>query len=115
MIAAKLTLAPIEFLGVNTPPSVPQRFVRNDGVQHFVIKDIFQKPPRNESLIQQRMNANHAVFFLNRSKNKMVFRSMFSATAPFHFVIAKPSAKVTLIQLIKHLAQIEMFAFVRKV
>ncbi len=61
------------------------------------------------------MNANHAVFFLNRSKNKMVFRPMFSATAPFHFVIAKPSAKVTLIQLIKHLAQIEMFAFVRKV
>jgi len=61
------------------------------------------------------MNANHAVFFLNRSKNKMVFRSMFSATTPFHFVIAKPSAKVTLIQLTKHLPQIEMFAFVRKV
>src|SRR5882762_1212408 len=99
MIAAKRTLAPIEFLGVHAPPSTPQKFVRHDGVKHFVIEHVFQKPSRHECLIEERVNSNHAVLFLNRSKDKMVLGTVFSATPPFHFVIAKSAAKIALIQL----------------
>jgi hypothetical protein len=40
---------------------------------------------------------------------------MFSAAAPFQFVIAKPAAKIALVQLIEDLAEIEMLTFLTKV
>jgi len=115
MIAAKFALTPIEFLRVHAPPATPQKFIRHNGVKHFVIEHVFQKPPRHECLIEQGMDANHAVFFLDRSKNKMVFRSMFSAPPPFHFVITKSPAKIAFVQLIKDLTEIEVVAFLAKI
>src|SRR5205085_4221986 len=61
------------------------------------------------------MNSNHAVRFLNRSKNKMVFRSMFPAASPFHFVIAKSAAKISLVHLIENFAKIEVLTFLTKI
>jgi hypothetical protein len=61
------------------------------------------------------VDSNHAVFFLDRSKNEMIFRPMLSATSPFHFVIAKPAAKIALVQLIKDLTQIEVLTFLAKI
>src|SRR5262249_14332034 len=115
MIIAKLALAPVKFLGVHAPPAASQSFVRYHRVQHFVIKHVLQKPARHECLIEQGMNPNHAVFLLDRAKNKMVLRPMFAAAAPLHFVITKPAAKVALVQLVENLAEIEMFAFLSKV
>ena len=115
MVTAKFALASVEFLRVHAPPATPQKFVRNDRVKHFVIEHVFQKPPRHECLIEQGMDANHAVLLLDRSKNKMIFRSMFSATAPFHFVITKSTAKIAFVQLIEDLAEIEVVAFLAKI
>ncbi len=56
-----------------------------------------------------------AVFFLDRSKNEMILRPMFPATSPFHFVIAKPAAKIALVQMIKDGTEIEVLAFLTKV
>ncbi len=115
MITAKFALTPIEFLGVHPPPATSQQFVRHDGVKHFVMEHVFQKPPRHECLIEQGMDTNHPVFFLDRSKNEMVFRAMFSAPSPFHVVITKPAAKIALVQLIKDLTEIEVVAFLAKI
>ena len=61
------------------------------------------------------MNSDHAVLFLDCSKNKMIFRPMFPTTAPFHFVIAKPAAKISAVHLIEEFAEIEMLAFLAKI
>jgi len=45
----------------------------------------------------------------------MVLWSMFAAPAPFHFIIAKPAAKITRVQLIKNFAEIEVLAFLTKI
>ena len=115
MIAAKLALPTIEFVGVHAPPAASQGFVRHNRMQHFVIEDVFQKPARHECLIKQRMNSNDAIFFLDRSKNEMIFRPMFPAASPFHLVVAKPAAKIAPVQLIKDFTEIEMLTFLAKV
>ena len=115
MITAKLALPPIKFFGVHAAPATSQKFVRHDRVQHFMIENVFQKPARHECLIEQRVNSNDAVFFLDRSKNEMILRPMFPATSPFHFVIAKPAAKIALVQMIKDRTEIEVLAFLTKV
>ena len=40
---------------------------------------------------------------------------MLSATPPFHFVIAKPAAKIMPVELIEHYAEIEVFSFLSQV
>src|SRR5262249_9647334 len=86
-----------------------------DRMEHFVEENVIQIPARHEHLIQKRVNANHAVFFLNCSKNKMIFWPMFSSTAPFHFVVAQPAVKITSIELIENRTQIEMFSFLSEI
>src|SRR5207249_10048510 len=115
IVAAKLALASIEFLRVDASPATPQKFVRNNGVKHFVVEHVFQKPARHECLIEQGVNSNHAVLLLDCSKNEMIPRPMSPATPPFHFVISKPAAKIALVQLIKNLAEIEVLAFLTKI
>ena len=61
------------------------------------------------------MNPNDSIFFLNSSKNKMVFRPMFPTAPPFDFVIAKSAAKIAPVQLVKNLTEIEVFAFLAKI
>src|SRR6516162_9209395 len=96
-IIGKFALATIEFFRVNTPAISRQRFVRHHRMQHLVIKHISQKPPRNEWLVQRRINPNHPIFFLNGTKNELFSRSMFSPASPDHSVAAKTLAKVPLI------------------
>src|ERR1700730_10140306 len=61
------------------------------------------------------MNPDHAVFFLNRSENKMIFGPVFSPAAPFHLVVAQPAAKVTSVELIENRAQVEVFSFLAQI
>ena len=61
------------------------------------------------------MYADHAILFLDRSKNKMIFRPVFAPAAPFHFVIAKPVAEITPVQLAEHHPEIEMRALLPEV
>jgi hypothetical protein len=111
----KFAFAPIELFGVNLASSTPQESVRNDRVQHFVVKDVFQIPVWDESLVQKRMNPNDAVLLLNRPENKVVFRPMFSPATPFHFVIPQPAAKIASVELIENRPQIEVFSFLAQI
>ncbi len=61
------------------------------------------------------MNPNHAILFLDRSKNEMIFWRMFPAASPFDFVIAQAIAKIASVQLVEHRAEIEVFALLPKV
>ena len=45
----------------------------------------------------------------------MILWSMSSPPPPFHFVIAKPSAKISLVHLIEEFAEVEMLAFLPKI
>jgi hypothetical protein len=63
-------------------------------MQHFVIKDVTQKPGRHEGLIKRRIDSNDAIFFLNRPKDKIFPRPMFSPAAPRNFVAAKTPAEI---------------------
>ena len=61
------------------------------------------------------MDPNCAVLFLNRSKNEMVLGSMFATATPFDSVISETAAEITLVQLLKNLAEIEVLAFLAKI
>ena len=61
------------------------------------------------------MNSNHAILFLDCSKNKMIFGPMFPPAAPLYFVIAKPAAKISCVHFVKKFAKIEMLAFLAEI
>src|SRR6266513_5161585 len=96
-ISRKVALATIEFFRVNAPAISRERFIRHNGMQHFVIKHVSQKPQRNEWLVQRRINPDHPILFLDCAKNKLFSRSMFSPASPDHFVAAKTLAKVPVV------------------
>ena len=93
---------------MHTAPATAARFVRHDRVQHFVIKNVLEEPERDEWLIEQWINPNDAIFFLDRSENEIFFRTLFTSTAPHHFVTTKPTAKIRVVELIENRAQIEV-------
>lgn len=84
-------------------------------MKHFVVKHVFQIPARHERLIEQGMNSDYAVLFLDCSKNEMIFRRLFATTAPLHFVIAKATAKISLIHFAKKFTEIEMLSLLPKI
>ena len=84
-------------------------------MQHFVVKDILQKPGWNERLIEQRMNPNHPIFFLDGAENKILFGPLPAFAAPDYPITAQPAAEVPLIHSLENRAQIEMPTFVPKV
>ena len=52
-IAREGFFAAIKFLGMNATAARGIPFVGHDGMQHFVVKHILEKPARNEWLIEQ--------------------------------------------------------------
>ena len=111
LVKTKFAFPPIEFVGMNTAPAIPLRFVRDDGVQHFVIENVFEEPERNEFLIEPRIDPDHAIFFLDGPENKIFFRTFPAFAAPNHFVTAKTVTEMTRVQFIEERAQIEITAF----
>jgi len=65
VIIAELALAPIEFFRMHAAPTTSQSFVRHDRMEHFVIEDVFQIPARHERLIEQRVDSDDSIFFVN--------------------------------------------------
>lgn len=115
IVTMKFALSPVEFLGMDLAASAAQNSVWHHRVEHLVEENVFQIPARHKCLIQQPMDPNDAIFFLDRSKNKMIFRAILSATAPFYSVIVKPATKVAFVELLEDYAQIEVFAFLPQV
>ena len=110
-VKPKFAFAPIEFLGVNTTPTIPLRFVRHDGVQHFVIKNVFEEPERNEFLIEPRINPNHTIFFLDCAEDKIFFRTLPTFPAPNDLVTAQTITEMTRVYFVEDTAQIEIASF----
>jgi hypothetical protein len=111
LVKTKFAFAPIEFVGMDTAPAIPLRFVRHDGVQHFVIENVFEEPERNEFLIEPRIDPDHAIFFLDRAEDKIFFRTFATFPAPNHFVAAQTIAEVTRVYFVEDTAQIEIASF----
>src|SRR4029077_11942429 len=84
-------------------------------MQHLVVEHILEKPSRDEGLIEQRMNPNHAIFLLNGSEDEIFFRPLFAAPAPNHFVAAQASAKMTRIHAFENIPQIKTATFVAQI
>ncbi len=84
-------------------------------MQHFVIENVLKKPERHERLIEQWIDADDPVLFLNGPENEIFFRPMFSAPAPCHLVTAKRPRKYRAFSLIENLAQIEIVSFVMQI
>src|SRR5438874_13507034 len=110
-VEAKFAFAAIEFIGVHAAPPITARLVRHDRMQHFVIEDVLEKPERYEFLIEPGIDANDAIFFLDRSENKILFRTFAAFASPNHFVTAKAVAEMTRVQFVEKAAQIEITAF----
>jgi hypothetical protein len=68
--------------------------LRYNRVKHLVIDDVFEKPGRNKRRIEQRMNPNDTVLFLDRTKNKVFFRGQSSLASPTDGVAAKRAIKI---------------------
>ena len=100
---------------MHTAAAVWQRLIGYDRMQHLVIKNVTQKPERDERLIEQRIDANDAILFLNCAENKIIARSMFASAAPHHLITTKTPAKISLIQIIENSAQIEVFPFMLQI
>lgn len=71
-----------KFLSVHLASAGWKRFVRHYGVQHFVVDDVFNKPEGHERRVEQRMNTDDLVVFLNGPKNKVRDRFKFPASPP---------------------------------
>ena len=67
-----------------------------------------EKPERNKRLIEQRIDPDDAIFFLDRPEDEIFFRTLFPPPSPHHFVAAQPATKIALVQLIENRAQIEI-------
>lgn len=107
--------AAVKFLGVDATPARSVGFVRDNGMQHLVIKDVLEEPARHERLVEQRMNPNDTIFLLDRAENKILLWTLAPTPTPDHSVTAQSSAEMSFVNLFKNVAQIEIAAFMAKV
>src|SRR3954469_3758317 len=84
-------------------------------MQHLVIKNVSEEPWGNELLVQQRIDPDHAILFLDRAENKILFGPAFPFPAPDHCVTAQLASEIALVQAIEICPQIEMFSFMLEI
>jgi hypothetical protein len=84
-------------------------------MQHLVIKHIPEKPEWNKWLVQCRIDPNHPIFFLNCAKDELFSRPMSSPAPPLYLVAPDTPAKMSPVQIIKDLPQIEMRTLVTQI
>jgi hypothetical protein len=65
----KLFLTLEEAVMVNDPAACGVMLVRDKCMEHLVIDHVFKIPAWDELTIEQRMNADDAIFFLNAAKD----------------------------------------------
>src|SRR5205807_2802347 len=114
-VTRKFPLALVKFFRVNATASIRPSFIRNHRMQHLVIKNVTEEPRRHERLIEERINPDYAVFFLDGAENEILFRAPLPFPAPRHFVTAQLSAEVALVQPIEVCSKIEISSFMLQV
>src|ERR1700751_3460579 len=94
LVAMKPLFSTVEFVRMNAATTGSILLLRYDRVKHLVIDDVFEKPRRNKRRIEQWMNPDDTVLFLDRTKYKVFFRGQFSLTSPSDAVAAKGAVKI---------------------
>lgn len=111
---AKFSLPAIELLMVHEPTAVRIVLIRHDRMKHLVINDVLQKPRWDERAIQQRMNPNDSVIFLNRAENDVILRAELALSPPDDRVSLQPIPEILGVQLFEDGSQIEKPALLSK-
>jgi hypothetical protein len=82
VIAVEFAFSSIEFAGVNSSAPVFVDLLRDYGMEHFVVNDVFEEPRWDKWRIQQWMNADHLVLFLDRPEDKVFLGGLLPFPAP---------------------------------
>lgn len=80
---------------MDTAAAVATGLVRNNRVQHFVIKNVLEEPEWNERLIKPRIDTDDAIFFLNGAEDKILLRTLPTFASPNYFITTKTVAEMT--------------------
>ena len=97
----EFAFSPIEFGGVNPPAPVFVDLLRDYGMEHFVINDVFEEPRWNKWRIQQRMDANHFVLFLDRPEDKVFLGGLLPFPAPSNRVTSQDIVEILGIEFVE--------------
>lgn len=81
--------------------------VGDDGVEHLVIDHIFQEPSGHKSPVEEWVDADHPIVFLDGAKYDGLPRTLAAAAAPKDPVAFNPIAKVTRVHLVEDGAEVE--------
>ena len=76
-----------------------------------MIKDVLKEPNRDERLVEKGIDPDHAIFFLYRSKNEILFWPSLLTSAPHYSIAAQTISKIPLVQSIEYGAQIKVSSF----
>jgi hypothetical protein len=79
-------------------------------MQHLVIHHILEEPHWHERAIEQRMNADDAILFLDGAENEVLARRQPAATTPGDFVSLERVVEKPRIQAIENRLQIKVFS-----
>jgi len=82
VIAVEFAFSSIEFAGMNSSAPIFVGLLRNYGMEHFVINDVFEEPGWDKWRIQQRMDADHFVLFLDCPEDKVFLGGLLPFPAP---------------------------------
>jgi len=88
--------------------------IRNHGVTHLVVNDVLDEPARDECAIEQRMNADEFVAFLDGAEHDLVCGTIAPLLSPHDLIPLQAVPKVAGVQLVEDLAQIEMPSLFRE-
>jgi hypothetical protein len=108
MVVPKFAFPFEETFVMHDAPSRLVEFVGHKSVQHFVIHNVFQIPPRHEFAIEQRMDPNDAITLLNTAKYDVAGRTPATPASPRNGVTAKPIAEIPRVNAFEDRAQIEV-------
>src|SRR5688572_21470756 len=104
----ELALPLEELLVVHEPPTLRVVPVRHDGMEHLVIDHVLEKPCGNECLIQERMDADHAVLFLDGAEDDVVLWPLAAPPPPLNDIATEAVAEVPLVHLVEDVPEIKV-------
>ena len=106
----KLAFADEESVVMHDPPAGGVELILYDRMTHFVVDDVIEKPRRHKSPVEQWMNADDAIVFLDCAEDDAASRALPAFAPPKNRVATQTIAKITRIQLREMSSQIEKAA-----
>lgn len=82
--------------------------IGNKSVEHLVIHDVFDIPPRDKRAVQERRDADLAILFLNTTERDVLPRPPFALSPPLDGVVLEPISKIAAVHTIENRAEIKI-------